>query len=230
MAMDVGAAAQREFLDRLGLMQPSAVELSEVGQPMLPSPWREINMLTISYGHGMAVSPIQLVSAVSAVVNGGVLRPATLLRQSAGSKVPDVRVISEKTSYQMRQLMRLVVTRGTGKKANAEGYMVGGKTGTADKLINGKYARDARVASFVGAFPMTDPRYAVFVMVDEPKGNASTYNYATGGWVAAPAVRRVVEQISPLLGVGPVRTGPEDEESELLFVRASAKAEKVAAN
>lgn len=230
MAMDVGAAAQREFLGRLGLTRPSAVELTEVGQPMLPSPWREINMLTISYGHGMAVSPIQLVSAVSAVVNGGILRPATLMRQPAGAKVPGTRVLSEQTSHQMRQLMRLVVTRGTGKKANAEGYMVGGKTGTADKLIDGKYARDARVASFVGAFPMTDPRYAVFVMVDEPKGNASTYNYATGGWVAAPAVRRVVEQIGPLLGVRPDRTVPEDEESELLFVRASAKAEKVAAN
>ncbi len=230
IAMDVGALMQREFLERLGLMLPSTVELSEVGHPMMPSPWREINMLTISYGHGMAVSPIRLVSAVSAIVNGGILRPATLLRQPANTEIPGTRVISEQTSHQMRQLMRLVVTHGTGKKANADGYMVGGKTGTADKLIGGKYARDARVASFVGAFPMTEPRYAIFVMVDEPKGNASTYNYATGGWVAAPAVRRVVEQIGPLLGVAPIRTNPEDEESELLYVRASAKAEKVAAN
>ena len=91
-------------------------------------------------------------------------------------------------------------------------------------------SRDARVASFVGAFPMTDPRYVVFITVDEPKGNASTYNYATGGWIAAPAVRRVVERIGPLLGIAPIRTNPEDEESERLYVRASAKAEKVAAN
>jgi cell division protein FtsI (penicillin-binding protein 3) len=230
MAMDVGTAAQREFLERLGFMQPSAIELTEVGKPMLPSPWREINTLTISYGHGIAVTPVQLVSAVAAIVNGGILRPATLLRQPEGTAIPGKRVISERTSRQMRQLMRLVVTRGTGRKANAEGYMVGGKTGTADKLVNGRYARDARVASFVGAFPMTDPRYVIFVTVDEPKGNASTYNYATGGWIAAPAVRRVVEQIGPLLGITPIRTKPEDEESELLYVRASAKAEKVAAN
>lgn len=230
MAMDAGTEAQREFLGRLGLTQPSAIELSEVGQPMLPSPWREINTLTISYGHGIAVTPVQLVSAVSAVVNGGILRPATLLRQPAGAEIPGTRVISERTSEQMRQLMRLVVTRGTGRKADVDGYMVGGKTGTADKLAGGKYARDARIASFIGAFPITDPRYVVFVMVDEPKGNASTFNYATGGWIAAPAVRRVVEQIGPLLGVEPIRMDRKDEESELLFVRASAKAEKVAAN
>lgn len=230
IAMDVGTEAQREFLARLGFMKPSAIELSEVGKPMWPTPWREINTLTISYGHGIAVTPVQLVSAVAAIVNGGILRPATLLRQPAGTEVAGKRVISERTSRQMRQLMRLVVTRGTGRKANAEGYMVGGKTGTADKLVNGRYARDARVASFVGAFPMTNPRYVVFVTVDEPKGNASTYNYATGGWIAAPAVRRVVEQIGPLLGVAPVRTNPADEESEILYVRASAKAGKVAAN
>ncbi len=230
MAMDIGTEAQREFLGRLGFMEPSAIELSEVGKPILPSPWREINTLTISYGHGIAVTPVQLVSAVAAVVNGGILRPATLLRQPAGVEVAGTRVLSKQTSRQMRQLMRLVVTRGTGRKANAEGYMVGGKTGTADKLVGGKYASDARVASFISAFPMNNPRYVVFVMVDEPKGNASTFGYATGGWIAAPAVRRVIEQIGPLLGIAPIRTNPEDEESELLYVRASAKAEKVAAN
>lgn len=230
MAMDAGTVLQKEFLSRLGLTTPAAIEVAEVGQPMLPTPWRDINTLTISYGHGMAVSPIQLVSAVSAVVNGGTLRPATLIKRPAGVPVPGTRVISERTSQQMRQLMRLVVTRGTGKKADAEGYLVGGKTGTADKLVNGKYARDARVSSFAGAFPMNNPRYAVFVMIDEPKGNADTYNYATGGWVAAPAVRQVVEQIGPMLGIAPVRPGPEQDESELLLVRANARAEKVAAN
>ncbi|MHA1599445.1 MAG: peptidoglycan D,D-transpeptidase FtsI family protein, partial [Alphaproteobacteria bacterium] len=230
MAMDVGTKAQRAFLEQLGFMQPSTIELPEVGRPMLPSPWREINTLTISYGHGIAVTPVQLVAAVSAIVNGGVLHPATLLRQPAGTEIPGTRVISQRTSQQMRQVMRLAVTHGTGRKANAEGYMVGGKTGTADKLVDGRYVRTARVASFIGAFPMNDPRYVVFVTVDEPKGNASTFNYATGGWVAAPAVRRVVEQIGPLLSVEPIRMDLEDEESEILFVRASAKAEKVAAN
>jgi cell division protein FtsI (penicillin-binding protein 3) len=130
----------------------------------------------------------------------------------------------------MRQLMRLVVRHGTGRKANAQGYLVGGKTGTADKLIGGRYARDARIASFIAAFPMNDPRYVVFAMVDEPKGNKRTHGYATGGWVAAPVVRRVVERIGPMLGIAPARDGSEDDAGERLLVRAKARAQRLAAN
>jgi cell division protein FtsI (penicillin-binding protein 3) len=230
MAMDAGTAAQQDFLGRLGLTQPAPIQIAEVGQPMLPSPWRDINTVTISFGHGLAVSPIQLVSAVAAVVNGGVLLPPTLLKQAPDAAPAGAQVMSERTSLQMRQLMRLVVTNGTGKQADAEGYLVGGKTGTADKLVDGRYVTNARVASFAGAFPMSDPRYAVFVMIDEPKGNASTQNYATGGWIAAPTVRRVVEQIGPLLGVEPVKSGPDDDGSGLLLVRANARAQKLAVN
>ena len=230
MAMDAGTAAQRAFLGRLGLTRPASIELSEVGTPMLPSPWREINTMTIAYGHGLAVSPVQLTSAVSAVVNGGEFRPATLIKRPAGERPAGTRIMDRDTSLKMRQLMRLVVRRGTGRKADAEGYMVGGKTGTADKLIGGRYARDARIASFVAAFPMTAPRYVIFAMVDEPKGNKRTHGYATGGWIAAPVVRAVVERIGPMLGVEPVRTEADEDGGERRLIRAKARARTVAAN
>lgn len=219
MAMQAGTKVQQDTLSALGLTTPSPIELPEVGTPILPSPWREINTMTISYGHGVAVNPVQLTSAVAATINGGVLRTPTLLaRDDAGAAAGGKRVLSARTSRRMRQLMRLAVAYGTGSKAAARGYLVGGKTGTADKLRSGRYARDARVASFVGAFPMDDPRYVVFAMVDEPKGNKSTFGFATGGWVAAPVVREVIARAAPILGVAPRRDVrvPEKAEHPLL--------------
>ena len=99
--------------------------------------------------------------------------------------------------------MRLVVSQGTGKKAKTSGYLLGGKTGTAEKLQSGKYSKSAKISSFIGAFPINKPKYAVFIIVDEPKGNKKTFNYATGGWVAAPAVGRIVDRIAPILGITP---------------------------
>ena len=204
IAMAGGTKRQQEFLERLGLTRPAPLELPEVGNPRLPSPWREINTMTISYGHGMAVTPVQLVSAVGAVVNGGIYRPATLIRQSDDAHDLGVQVMRERTSRQMRWMMRQVVQMGSGRKADAAGYLVGGKTGTADKLKNGSYQRGSRIASFVSAFPMNDPRYVVFAMVDEPKGTKKTFGHASGGWVAAPVVKEIVERIGPLLGVEPL--------------------------
>jgi len=229
IAMAAGTALQRHFLESLGLTRAAGVELSEVGQPMLPSPWREINTMTIAYGHGMAVTPLQLTNAVAAVVNGGALHPPTLLKRT-GDAPAGTRILSQRTSLQMRQLMRLVVRHGTGHKADAPGLRVGGKTGTADKQVGGRYQRNARIASFVGAFPMDDPRYVVFAMVDEPKGTKETFGYATGGWVAAPVVGRVAEAIAPLLGVPPVLDETPDAGTEQLLIRAKARAERIAAN
>ncbi len=228
MAMAAGTAAQRAFLGRLGLTRPAGIELAEVGQPIVPSPWREINTMTISYGHGLAVSPVQMVSAVAAVVNGGEFHPATLIKRAKHALPAGERIMSRGTSLKMRRLMRLVVRHGTGRKADAEGYMVGGKTGTANKLVGGRYVRNARIASFVAAFPMNDPRYVVFAMIDEPKGGKRTHGYATGGWVAAPAVRRVVERIGPILGVEPIRDSADEDGGERLLVRAKARAPKIA--
>jgi len=225
MAMEAGTGAQRAFLKNIGLLSAPSLEVSEVGAPLLPSPWREINTMTISYGHGLAVSPLQVAAAVSSIVNGGELHPLTLVRRASAEDIPARRVISEKTSRQMRQLMRLTVTNGTGRKADAEGYFVGGKTGTADKQAGKGYARNKRIASFVGAFPMTDPRYVVLVMLDEPKGIKETHGYATGGWVAAPVMRGIVERIGPIAGLAPRGADQIDDGTEQILVRIKANAE-----
>ena len=205
MAVDVGTKTQRDYLDRFGLLRPAALELPEVGKPLVPKRWRKINTMTIAYGHGIAVSPLQLASGVAVLVNGGRYVPPTVLKTVAGNSSTGKRVLSEETSELMRGLMRLVVTNGTGRKAAAKGYIVGGKTATTDKLAVRGYRKNATLSSFVGAFPMNAPRYIVLVMVDEPKGNKRTFNYATGGWVAAPAVGRVVQRMASLIGMAPDR-------------------------
>ena len=201
MALDVGTEFQREFFRRLGFLEPIRLELPEAGRPIVPSPWREINTLTTGYGHGMAITPIHLASGVASIVNGGRLVHPTLLMRSVSSA--GTKVVSPRTSAQIRALMRLVVTAGTGKQADVPGYVVGGKTGTAEKSGAGGYSRKALMSSFVGVFPMNAPRYVVLVMVDEPKANARSRGYATGGWVAAPTVGRVIGRMAPLLGVSP---------------------------
>jgi len=207
LADSFGAEVQKTYLQRLGLLSKSPVELAEVGEPQYPKNWKRINTMTISYGHGVSVAPIQVLPAVGAVANGGILRAPTLLRRESHEVATGTRVISEQTSAQMRQLMRLVVQVGTGKKANAPGYLVGGKTGTADKQEGKGYNENARMAAFVAAFPMSAPRYAVVVMIDEPKPNAHSYGYATAGWVAAPVVGALVQRMAPLMGISPI---PDD--------------------
>lgn len=203
IALEAGAGLQREYLDRLGLLNTTSVEIPEVGTPLVPVTWRKSSIMTISYGHGIAVSPLQLDSAISAIANGGVLHSPTLLKIKKGENLPAQRVISQKTSEQMRKLMRLVVLQGSGKNANSKYYRVGGKTGTADKQEGGKYNEHTRISSFIGVFPMENPKYAVLAMVDGPQGIKRTFGYATAGWVAAPIVKKVVDRIGPMLGMSP---------------------------
>ncbi len=212
MALDAGTAAQQALMNRLGMLRRTSVELPERGMPLVPKPWLEINTMTISFGNGIAVTPLHLATGVSAMVNGGVLLPATLLKSDHAKAPSGMRVVSEKTSESIRRLMRLVVMRGTGKKAEADGYLVGGKTGTAEKTgANGGYAHKSLLSSFVAAFPMTSPRYVVLAMVDEPRPNKDSAGMATGGWVAAPAVGNIIMRIAPMLGVEPV-----DEKSPVI--------------
>lgn len=204
MALHVGPTGQRDFLRKLGLLTPSPVELVEVGAPLVPRRWRDINAMTISFGHGIAVSPMQLVTSVAAMVNGGILYRPTLLKRPVGRPLIGERVINRETSEKIRRLLRLVVAHGTGGKGDASGYLVGGKTGTAEKVVGRRYKSKALMSSFIGAFPMNAPRYVVFAMLDEPSGTKETHGYATGGWVAAPVVGRVISRIGPMLGVRPV--------------------------
>ena len=191
------------------MLDPVQLELPELGKPKYPRDWRPINVMTISFGHGLSVTPIHLVSSVATVVNGGILHPPTLLKRREGEPVPGRQVLKASTSDNMRRLMRLVVEDGTGKKSEAPGYWIGGKTGTAEKVSRGGYKKSARLSSFVAAFPIHDPRYAVVIMVDEPKGTKKTFGFATGGWVAAPVVQRVVQRMGPLVGLPPVDETPE---------------------
>jgi cell division protein FtsI (penicillin-binding protein 3) len=206
MALEAGIEFQRSFMGRIGMLQAPALELPEIGGPLVPNPWREINTITIAFGHGLSVTPLQMVAGVSALVNGGIFHPATLLAHGPGQPVPGERVLKAKTSDQIRQLMRMVVTEGTGKKAEISGYEVGGKTGTAEKAVNGSYRKKAVLSSFVAAFPMDAPRYVVLVMIDEPQGTKETYGFITAGWTAAPAAGRIIAQIAPLMGLMPKAT------------------------
>ncbi len=202
MGQEIGGKALKDFYSDLGLLSPMALELKEIGRPLVPDPWRKSTTLTASYGHGLSTTPLQMTAAVATVVNGGTLASPSLVKKMGAEPVrSDVRVISEKTSETMRRLLRLTVTKGTGKNADVEGYMIGGKTGTAEKSVNGRYDRKKLISSFVGAFPMDSPRYVLMVMVDEPKGNKKSYGYATAGWVAAPAVKRIVGSMASILGL-----------------------------
>lgn len=203
MAQVVGTVHQKAFLTQLGLLHPATVELPEIGNPMIPARWSETTLMTVSFGYGISVTPIQLIRASAAIVNGGILPDATLVKRKNENGVNGVRVVSENTSRQMRDLLRDVVTKGTGKNADVQGYFVGGKTGTAEKHSVGGYAQKKLISSFVGTFPIQDPQYIILAMIDEPVGNKASFGFATAGYVAAPAVSRIVARMAPLLGLPP---------------------------
>lgn len=227
----VGTQGLKDFYSDLGFLSASPLTIEEVGKPLYPQPWRDLNTLTASYGHGIAVSPLQLVTAAATVLGDGTLVTPTLLRGGdAAQKKHDLRVVSPQTAHRLRQLMRLVVTDGTGKSAEVPGYRVGGKTGTAEQPGGrGGYDRKKLISSFLGVFPSDEPRYVVYVMVQDPKGTAATHGYATGGWVGAPAVKRVIEAAGPMMGVKPHNIPAAQDVSAGLkqYIKASAPAAPV---
>ncbi len=204
MALDICAETQQAYFEKVGLFTAPFIGITEVGRPIYPAYWRDINTMTAAYGHGIAISPLQLASAVAATINGGYLIPATLVHEGEGFRIPGRKVFSPGVSEQMRALMRLTVIEGTGRQADVPGYLVGGKTGTAEKPGEGVYQKHATLSSFVGVFPMDRPRYLVLVVLDEPVGTKETFNFSGGGWVAAPPVGRVIARIAPILGVEPL--------------------------
>jgi cell division protein FtsI (penicillin-binding protein 3) len=216
MAQAVGTQGIKDFYTDLGLLTPLDFEILEVARPLVPSPWREVSTMTASYGHGVTTTPMQLASGVSSIINGGYLvKPRLVMddqQRAADAALEKVRIVSPETAQRMRQLLRLVVTEGTGAKAEAKGYRVGGKTGTAEKIVDGRYDRQKKMSSFVGAFPMDAPRYVVYIIVDEPQGHKGTWGYATGGWVAAPAISRVVASMASILGIAPARENSAEEQ------------------
>lgn len=203
IAEDLGAEGMQKMFRDLGFDRPAEIELFEKSRTLWPRDWGRATLLTTSYGHGIAVSPLHLASAYAALVNGGIYRPATLLKRE-GDTPAGTRVFSQETSDRMRQMLRLVVLHGSGRRGDAAGFRVGGKTGTAEKTsAGGGYSRRVNVSTFAAAFPMDNPRYVVIAMLDAPKPTAETFGFTTAGWTSAPIVSRVVARSGALLGVIP---------------------------
>jgi cell division protein FtsI (penicillin-binding protein 3) len=204
VADQLGGARLNATMRSLGMNERPYIELPAKGFPLWPSgKWSRITTMTVSYGHGVAVTPLHLACAYAALVNGGIWRPATLEKLEPGRTVAGRRVFKASTSARMRQLLRMIVADGTGRNANAPGFRVGGKTGSAEKPGIGGYRKSSLVATFAAAFPMDHPRYVVIAMLDEPQGTAATSGQRTAAWNAAPIVGRVVPRIGPLLGIMP---------------------------
>ena len=201
IADQMGPQRMSQAFRNLGFDKPVPIELDQKVRPLWPRNWGRTETMTSGFGHGLAVTPLHLAMAYAALVNGGIWRPATLLRTD--HPVAGRRVFSEATSYKIRQLLRLVVMLGTGKKAEVPGYRVGGKTGTAEKSIIGGYSKKMNVSTFAAAFPIDEPRYVVVAMLDAPHGTADTFGFTTAGFVSAPIVSGVISRIGPMVGVYP---------------------------
>lgn len=209
IALSLGAAHQKAFLKKIGLLDSPQIELPEKGSPLVPKRWREDRVITISYGYGLSVSPFQAMGAIASMVRPwGKITP-TLLAKDSSAPIQGERLVSEKTSRSLLHLMRFVVTHGTSRKADVPGYFVAGKTGTADLLINGRYNKARVAASFVGVFgpDVTAPRYAMVLRLYDPQRLPKTYGFNTAGWNAAPVSGRVMERILTVEGILPKEEG-----------------------
>jgi cell division protein FtsI (penicillin-binding protein 3) len=204
LALEAGADRQQAFLDKLGLMTPLRTELGPVAAPLVPKRFERTEQITVSYGHGIAVAPIQFAAAAAALINGGTQVTPTFLKNFA-EKPAGARVVSAETSDRLRGLLRRNVTdpAGTGKRADVAGYRVGGKTGTAEMPVRGGYNEHAVISSFLAAFPMDAPKYLVLVALFEPSGTAETKGEVFAATNAAPTAAQIIERIAPLLGVLP---------------------------
>ena len=220
IALACGVDAHKAFLKKLGLLDRLRTELPESAEPIVPKRWGELNTATIAFGHGLSVAPLQAMMALAATMNGGLLIPPTFLKRTP-EQVAAVtkRVLKPETSQQMRYLLRLNAEHGTASKANVPGYYVGGKTGTAEKVVNGRYAKHKLLTDFVAVLPADKPQYLVLIMLDEPQGLKETYGFATAGWNAAPVAAKVITRIAPLLDLAPRFDLPKAD--QLILAKAS---------
>jgi cell division protein FtsI (penicillin-binding protein 3) len=232
IAEELGQQRETAMFKKLGFGAPPEVELRAKAKPLWPLYWGKTTVMTVGYGHGLAVTPLHLAIAYSALVNGGIYHPATLLKRGPDNPVPaGHRVISEATSARIRQLLRLVVlpiADGTGKKADVPGFRLGGKTGTAEKAQAGGYNKKLNVSTLAGVFPMDDPRYMIMMTLDGPHATADTYGWTTAAWVVGPAIGRTIARIGPLLGVIPDERHDVDESDLLPLLWHPGQDKKVA--
>ncbi|NBC96185.1 MAG: penicillin-binding protein 2, partial [Deinococcus-Thermus bacterium] len=204
LALRIGAARQKAFLERLGLLAPTGLELVEAatGRPLTPERWEDLSTVTVSYGHGISTSPVHLAAAYAGLVNGGVEVRPTLLRRATPPR--GERLVSERTSAAIRSMLRRVVTEGTASFGEVAGYRVGGKTGTADKpKPGGGYHEDKVIATFAAVFPADAPEYVLVVTLDEPMETSGEEPRRTAGWTAVPVAAEIIRRAAPLLGLRP---------------------------
>jgi cell division protein FtsI (penicillin-binding protein 3) len=223
LALQSGPSVMTRYWKKFGLFDPAPIELAESTRPIVPKKWPDTTLASASFGQSISVTPLQVAAAMGSVLNGGTYVPLTLKRLGPEERPHGQRVISEDTSRKMLDLMRLNVTskEGSGGKADAPGLSVGGKTGSAQKVIGGRYAKDTVVASFAAVFPTDGPidakRYFVLILLDEPKGMPETYGFRTAGWNASPTAGKVIDRIAPFLGVRRAYVAPD-----LSFAAATA--------
>ncbi len=204
MALALGVEYHKAFLKKLGQLDRLRTELPESAEPLIPKRWGELNTVTIAFGQGLSVAPLQAVMGISALVNGGKLIPPTFLkRDQAAAELLAKRVIKPETSEKMRYLMRLNVEKGTATRANVAGYYVGGKTGTSEKVVGGRYSKTKVLTSFTAIMPADKPQYLLLIMIDEPQGLPETHGFTTSGWNAVPVGAKVIERVAPLLDLPP---------------------------
>jgi cell division protein FtsI (penicillin-binding protein 3) len=204
MALAVGIDGHKAFLKKMGQLDRLRTELPESAEPIVPRHWVNLNTATIAFGHGLSVAPLQAAMGIAALMNGGTLIPPTFLKRSeADAQAIGKRVIKPETSAIMRYLMRLNVEKGTAAKADVPGYYIGGKTGTADKVVNGRYSKNKVLTDFMAVLPADQPRYLLLIMLDEPHATPETHGFTTSGWNAVPTGGAVVTRIAPLLGIEP---------------------------
>jgi cell division protein FtsI (penicillin-binding protein 3) len=219
MALSLGVEYHKAFLKKLGQLDRLRTELPESAEPLVPKRWGELNTVTIAFGHGLSVAPLQAVMGISALVNGGRMIPPTFLKRSqAEADRLARRVVKPETAEKMRYLMRLNVEKGTATRANVMGYYVGGKTGTSDKVVGGRYSKTKVLTSFTAILPADKPRYLLLIMLDEPQGLPETHGFSTSGWNAVPVGAKVIERVAPLLNILPRFDLPKAD--QLLLVSA----------
>jgi cell division protein FtsI (penicillin-binding protein 3) len=222
MALSLGVEHHKRFLKKMGQLDRLRTELPESAEPLVPKRWVEINTVTIAFGHGLSVAPLQAMMAFGALMNGGNLIPPTFLKRSeADALALAIRVVKPETSEKMRYLMRLNVEKGTASKADVKGYYVGGKTGTSEKVVGGRYSKNKVLTAFTAVLPADAPRYALLIMLDEPQPLAETNGFATSGWNAVPVGGAVIGRVAPLLGLEPRFDLPTADKS--ILASASAR-------
>src|ERR1044072_8975551 len=224
IALGMGVEHHKWFLKKMGQLDRVYTEIPESAMPIVPKRWGELNTITIAFGHGLSVAPLQATVAVGALMNGGLITPPTFLKRTEqDAQALGKQVIKPETSLKMRYLMRLNAEKGSAKKVDIPGYYVGGKTGTAEKVVNGRYSKTKLLATFMAVLPADQPRYLVTILLDEPQGLPETHGFATSGWNAAPTAGKIISRVAPMLGLEPRMDLPPADQLILAGAKQAAR-------